>query len=271
MTQTPPVFAGRVPEQYDRYMGPIFFEQYAKDLAARLPVRPGMRVLELACGTGIVTRQLRDALPADASLVATDLNPPMIAQAATKFRSGESIEFRQADATRLAFADGAFDAVICQFGAMFFPDKAAAFREAFRVLAAGGVFLFSVWDALEKNELSLVATRAIAAFFPSNPPDFYQIPFGFHNRPEIAAMISAAGFDAVELTTVVKPAIAATAHDAAVALVEGTPMIALIAERGADPEEIVNGTARAIRERFGDHPVSTVMTAIVCTARKPAA
>jgi ubiquinone/menaquinone biosynthesis C-methylase UbiE len=140
-------FTGDIPTNYDRGMGPHLFVDYAADLARRVAAARPLRVLEIAAGTGIVTRLLRDILPVTADLVASDLNPPMLDVARQKFRAGERIEFQPADANALPFPDGAFDAVVCQFGVMFFPDKLRAFAEAFRVLKPGGRFLFSVWDA----------------------------------------------------------------------------------------------------------------------------
>jgi SAM-dependent methyltransferase len=253
------VFAGQVPETYDRFMGPIFFEPYAEDLDARLPHDPSLRVLELACGTGILTRRLRDR-----RLVATDLNPPMLARAAAKL---PDVDFRQADALHLPFDDASFDAVVCQFGAMFFPDKVAAFREARRVLAPGGVFLFNVWGSLDDNLLSKDVAGVIASFFPSNPTNFYDLPFGYHDGDAIAAALAEAGFDA-KVERVVRPSGPTSARDAAVALVQGSPIVDQIAARGGDVERITDAAEQAIRERFGD-PVQSTMTALVCTCRLP--
>jgi len=255
------LFAGDVPATYDRYMGPIFFEPYAVDLAARLPRVPELRVLELACGTGIVTRHLRGY-----RLLATDLNPPMIERAAAKL---PDVEFRQADAMHLPFDDASFDAVVCQFGAMFFPDKVAAFREAHRVLAPGGMFIFSVWGSLDDNQLTKVAADTVAGFFPDNPTNFFDTPFGYYDGGEIAAALSAAGFADAKVETVVLPSGEASARDAAVALVEGTPIIGQILERDGDVARIVDAAEGAIRERFGE-PVRSTMTALVCTATKRA-
>jgi ubiquinone/menaquinone biosynthesis C-methylase UbiE len=145
-------FVGSIPALYDRYLGPMFFHDFADAMAARLEVRPGMRVLETACGTGIVTRRLVTRLAEHGgSLVATDLNEPMLAYAATKMPGTERLEWRQADATKLSFDDRSFDAVVCQLGLMFFPDKAAGVREALRVLKPGGLFLVSVWGRLEST------------------------------------------------------------------------------------------------------------------------
>jgi SAM-dependent methyltransferase len=124
-------FIGSIPQHYDQGLGPLIFVDYAADIARRVASGHPTRVLETAAGTGIVTRKLRDALSNDARLTATDLNPPMLEVARAKFRAGEQVEFQPADATALPFADGSFDAVMCQFGIMFFPDKAKSLFRGF--------------------------------------------------------------------------------------------------------------------------------------------
>jgi ubiquinone/menaquinone biosynthesis C-methylase UbiE len=261
-------FVGSIPENYDRYMGPLKFEPYAVDLAARLPVRDGMRVLELACGTGRLTRRLRERLPADAHLTATDLNEPMIALAQTLVAgTGAAIDWQPADATSLPFADTAFDAVVCQFGLMFFPDKPAAVREARRVLVPGGRFLFSVWDALEHNELTQIAHEVILRLFPDDPPRFYDIPFGFHDPAAIRALLTDAGFGEVEITTVALTSTAPSAEDAARGLVEGTPMAGVLRARGPIViAEVRDAVAAEIAVRCGAGPTRCTMQALVVSA-----
>ena len=180
-------FSGSIPAAYDRYLGPILFQPYAEDLAARLQVAKNGSVLELACGTGILTRVLRTHLPSTVKLTATDLNEPMFRHAAAKFRKDEAVQWLQADACSLPFGDRMFDAVVCQFGIMFVPDKALAAREARRVLKPGGLFLFNVWDAMEHNELGQLAHQTIASYFDKDPPAFYEVPFSYHDQDEIKA------------------------------------------------------------------------------------
>jgi ubiquinone/menaquinone biosynthesis C-methylase UbiE len=166
-------FAGSIPEIYDRYLGPLIFEPYAADLGKRVATLHPKRVLETAAGTGIVTRELARELGRDAALLATDLNQAMLDVAKSKL-AGANVEFRQADALALGFESDMFDAVICQFGAMFFPDKVKAYREAWRVLKPGGRFVFNVWDRIERNELAEAASDAVARCFPSDPPSVPQ-------------------------------------------------------------------------------------------------
>lgn len=263
-------FVGSIPENYDLYLGPLLFEPYAADIVARLNVAEGApAVLELACGTGIVTRRLRDRLPPGARLVASDLNEAMLAYAARKFRAGEAVEWQQADVAVLPFDDESFDAVVCQFGLMFVPDKQRAAREAYRVLKPGGAFLFNVWDAIEQNELTHIAHTTISTFFAQDPPKFYEVPFSFHDPQAIKSLVTGAGFRDVELILLKLPSVSSTASEAAKGLVEGTPVISDINQRRpSDVGKIEAALAEAIAARCGDNPVRGSMQAFVCTARR---
>src|SRR4051794_3991631 len=158
MRETDRLFEGSIPETYDRYLGPLLFEPYARDLAARLAAFAPARVLETAAGTGVATRALARALPAGTTIVATDLNRPMLDLAAARLETAE-VTWQQADALALPFGDGALDDVACQFGAMFFPDRAAAYREVRRVFHPGSYFVLSVWDRIECNELAYLVSE----------------------------------------------------------------------------------------------------------------
>ena len=171
MSDTDKVFSGSISKLYETYLVPLIFEPYAADLAGRLASRPVRSVLEIAAGYGVVTRALASVLPEHVSIMATDLNQPMLDQASA-IGTRRQVEWRQADAMELPFSDGMFDAVVCQFGVMFFPDKSKAFAEARRVLRPRGVFIFNVWDRIEENELADTVTTALESLFPDDPPRF---------------------------------------------------------------------------------------------------
>lgn len=198
MLETDKVFAGSIPENYDRHMVPLIFEPYAADLARRAASLSPGAVLETAAGTGVVTRALASKLSPGASYVVTDLNQPMLDYAASRQGPDSRIRWRQADALALPFEDAAFDLVCCQFGAMFFPDRPAAYREAKRVLKPGGRFLFSVWDRIEENIFADDVTNALARIFPSDPPRFLaRTPHGYHDKDLIRRDLADAGFSGV--------------------------------------------------------------------------
>jgi len=260
-------FSGSIPAAYDRYLGPLLFQPYAEDLAARLEMKENDSVLEVACGTGILTRVLRSRLPATVKLTATDLNEPMFRNAAGKFGKEEAVRWLQADACSLPFGDRIFDAVVCQFGIMFVPDKALAAREARRVLKPGGLFLFNTWDALEHNELTQIAHETIAGYFDKDPPAFYQLPFGYHDSSEIKRTLEGAGFREIHIDVVEKVSAADRVEDAAKGLVQGTPISIAITER--DPSllpVITSGVADAIKNRFGEANIRVPMRALVISA-----
>ncbi|HSP45500.1 MAG TPA: methyltransferase domain-containing protein [Chthoniobacterales bacterium] len=260
-------FAGTIPAAYDRYLGPILFQPYAVEMAGRLDVPANGSVLEVACGTGILTRILRDHLPGSTRLVATDLNEPMMRNAAQKFSGGDAVEWQQADASNLPFGDQSFDAVVCQFGIMFVQDKPLCAREARRVLKPGGVFLFNVWDSMEHNHLGRIAHETITSFFEKDPPAFYQVPFGYHDQGEIKRLLEDAGFRDVRMEVIAKVGGASRPEDAAQGLVHGNPVAVAITER--DPSllpVITSAVAAALKKQFGKAAVRAPMRAIVVEA-----
>lgn len=237
-------FTGPVPALYDHCLGPLLFVPYARDLARRAAALRPRRVLETAAGTGIVTEALAEALP-EAEIVATDLNQAMLDVAATRGLPA-TVSFQAADAQTLPFADGSFDLVACQFGAMFFPDRAGAYGEARRVLAPGGRFLFSVWDSLERNPVSELLGDTVAALFPDDPPSFYRrVPFGYHDIARIEADLRAAGFGEIAIETISLRS-RVDARAAATGLCQGSPMGAEIEARGGDPAAAGAAAAAAL-------------------------
>ncbi len=261
------VFGGSIAKLYDTYLVPLIFEPYAADLVERLRSRPVSRLLEIAAGTGVVTRALAASLPASTEIVATDLNQAMLDQARVA-GTARSVVWRQADAMQLPFEDASFDAVVCQFGAMFFPDKAHAFAQARRVLRRGGVFIFNVWDRIEDNEFAMEVTGALAAMFPDDPPMFLaRTPHGYHDPRQIERDLAAAGFVAApRIDTVTARSRAASAQVPALAYCQGTPLRTGIEARDASRlEEATAQAAQAIARRFGDGAVDGRIQALVVT------
>lgn len=262
-------FTGSVAQLYERYMVPLIFEPYAVDLARRVAQAGPRRVLELAAGTGVVTRQLAVMLEASAEIVATDLNAAMIEEAA-RIGTARRVDWRQADAMQLPFEASSFDAVVCQFGAMFFPDRPGAFAEARRVLRPGGLFAFSAWGSIATNEFADAVTDALATVFPQDPPRFMaRTPHGYHDATRIAQELAAGGFTrAAAIDTVAFTSRSVSPGMAALAYCQGTPLRGEIEAR--DPQGLARATAAAEAElarRFGDGPIEGRIEALVVTVR----
>lgn len=263
-------FVGNIPQYYDQGLGPMIFVDYAAETARRVAEWKPMRVLETAAGSGIVTRALRDALPVGAHLTATDLNPPMLDVARAKFRPGEKVAFQPADAQALPFADESFDAVVCQFGVMFYPDKAKSYRETHRVLASGGRYLLSVWDSHRYNPFGRIGQEITASFFQANPPQFYMVPFSCHQVDPIKEALIAAGFTDINASVVALEKTIPNAATFARAMVYGNPLLDQIRERGGvDPDKVVEAILRELHREFGADPGRMPLQAILISARKP--
>jgi SAM-dependent methyltransferase len=262
-------FVGDIPQHYDTSLGPIIFADYADDIAGRAAAFRPHRVLETAAGTGIVTRRLRDALPSGTSLTATDFNAPMLDIARTKFGSADQIDFQTADATQLPFAADSFDAVVCQFGLMFFPDKDKAHREAHRVLAPGGVYLFSVWDRPDYNPFARIAQEIVGRFFPVDPPQFYTVPFSCAQIDPIKESLIDAGFSDITVSVLRLEKEIPDTEAFARGLVYGNPLAEQIRSRqGVEPEQVFDAILQELRRAFGDKPGRMPLQAIVFSARK---
>ena len=267
--KTDRVFQGSIPALYDRYLGPMIFSPYADNLAARLVDLRHGRVLETAAGTGVVTRALVSALPEGVSIVATDLNQPMLDHASSQL-SSERVTWRQADAQMLPLSDGTFDVVACQFGVMFFPDKPRAFAEAFHVLKPGGRFLFSVWDRIEENEFADAVVRSLTAVFPHNLPMFLaHTPHGHHEAAPLEAQLRTAGFGATSVESITRESRAPDALSVAIGFCQGTPMRTEIEAHGAEALAAATQVAAgAIAPRYGSGPVTGQIRANVITATR---
>lgn len=244
-------FSGAIPENYDRYLGPLQFGPFARELATLLPADPGGDVLEIACGTGLVTREVRRALVPSRNLVATDLNKPMLDYARSKV-SLPGIDWREADGTNLPFREGEFSAVVSGFGLMFMPDKPKATSEARRVLRAGGVFLFSTWDRIEENTCSRVYAEAIEALFPGDEEMHFRLPWSMHDDAQLRKLLAGGGFSSVEIERRRIPIEPFIPRDIATGQVRGTPRGLLLEKRGMTMDAAIDRVALALEKVRGN-------------------
>ena len=268
MSNSSSSFVGDIPEHYESGLGPNIFVDYAEMLSDLCCNVDAKNVIELAAGTGILSRVLRNKLPANSQLIVTDLNQPMLDVAKSKFSEEENVEFRVANAMDLPFGDDAFDLIVCQFGVMFFPDKPVSYREAARVLKPGGRYVFNVWSAMSENPFAIMAQDVGTKFFPDDPPGFYRVPFHYGNPEEVQADLESGGWSEVEHETIQLNKTIANPEAFAAALVYGNPLIDEIRERGGvDPREVVSEMQSALRATFGSSGMTMPLSATTFDCR----
>jgi SAM-dependent methyltransferase len=268
MAHAPADFSGSIPEFYDRIMGPAHFDTFGAELARRLPATPPGDVLEIACGTGCVTRYLRERLSTELKVVASDISAAMLGFARRKLEGVQGIEWREADACKLPFGDAVFGAVVCAFGVMFVPDKAACFREARRVLRNGGALLFDVWDGIENNPHGRVAAEVIEGLLPDDPAArFGSIPYHFNDRAAIGRLLEGAAFVVERIDTVRIKCRAPSAREFATGQLRGTPRSLILQERGIPVDGVIEKVAAALARAGGAEPFRYTAQALVVEAR----
>lgn len=254
------------PQYYEDLLGPVQFGPFAVELAQRLPPDVHGPVLEIACGTGLVTRELRRRLDPTVQLVATDLSPAMLEFARAKCGALPGIDWREADAMSLPFEAGAFDAVASGFGIMFPPDPLAALKEARRVLHGGGTLLASVWDRIEENPHALVNAQVVESLFPDDPQMKFRTPYALADTAQLRRLLEAAGFADIRIEVLRKPIAGIDAHQLATGQIRGTPRSALIAQKGMDLDVVIGKIAAALRQAGGD-PYSGHAQGLIVVAR----
>jgi len=249
MSNLQTTFAGSIPEYYDNCLGPAWFDGMGKELADLMPANPGGPLLEIACGTGLVTRRLRERLDPSVRMVASDFSKPMLDYARGKV--GErGIEWREADAANLPFGDGEFGAVVCSFGVMFVPDRRAVFSEARRVLKDDGIFIFSVWDRIENNPCARVLAEVIEGLFPEDPEMRFRLPWEMHDPALLRKLLGDARFDVTRIETKRLPIDGVSARTIATGGLRGTPRVNLLEKRGVVLDEVID-KATAELEKIG--------------------
>ena len=262
-------FAGTVPANYEKYLGPILFEPYALDMVERLKSRKLKNVLELACGTGRVTAHLVNLLAEGGKLIATDINGDMISVAKEKVSSNK-IEWQVADAQQLLFDDESFDHIICQYGVMFFPDKLKAFKEALRVLQQEGMYIFNTWDEMEFNPRTTIIRSIMEEMFITDAPDFLKKgPYSFYNKNEIKNLLQEAGFKNIEIETVKKTSSYNDEDEFINGFIEGSPLSAFVKDKPEDVKtELKKRVRNALKEQDKYYGKQVPLQALVCTAFK---
>ncbi len=267
MTASFTTLPGSIAEQYDSKLGPVFFEPYAWDLAARIP-SGASRVLEIAAGTGIASRALLSALLPTAHLTVTDLQPAMLDLATAKVGQDARVELRQADALALPFAEHEFDLVVCQFGVMFFADALAGLREIRRVLTPDGTFLMSTWGALADNPIDRIAFEEVSRALPGDAPPSLTTPFSMDDPELVTSLLHEAGFSYVRSAVAELIGESPSAHAAAMGLLCGSPVLVELQDRGIDdPRRLADAVAARLAREGGFAPMRLPMRAVVFTAQ----
>ena len=261
-------FSGSIPKHYEQYTGPMFFEPYAIEVCKRIDFPSIQFALELASGTGRVTRHLREHIPVTSKLVASDISPDMLAVAKEKLKTFD-IDWRIIDAQQLPFADNSINLLVCCFGYMFVADKSKAFAEAYRVLRPGGMLLFATWDKLELNGASHVYRKAAKKYLQDPLPESYNLPFSMNDESLIKSMLQGTGFSRISIERVSKVALCQTAKEAAEGMVQGGTIYNEIMKRNpAWVEEIKLTVEKELAEKFGAAPMVAPMSAIISQATK---
>ena len=268
MVDTSATFTGSIPQYYDSCFGPAYLDAILLDLAQRLPAKPPGDVLEIACGTGLLTRRVRERLDPTVRLVATDLSIAMLDYARAKLGTSNNLEWREADAAKLPLRDGEFGAVVCSFGFMFAPDKSVAFSEAHRVLKKGGILLFNVWDRIEENPHILANAEVVEGLFPGDQEMRFRMPYEMYDPALLRGLLAKAQFGDVKIEKKQVPITGASARTIATGQIRGTPRSLLIEKRGVPLDDVIDKVTVALAKIGGADPYRGVAKSIVVEARR---
>ena len=184
-------------ESYENYMVPSLFAPWASYLVQSANPQPGERVLDVACGTGIVARRIAPHVGSQGGVIGLDLNPDMLSVGrAAAEREGLAIGWRVGPAEQLQFPDGSFDLVVCQFGLMFFADRHTALTEMHRILRTGGRVVVSVWQGLDRHPFYLTLHEVSKQHLGKSS---VQAVFSLGDSDELSRLLAEAGFQQVEI------------------------------------------------------------------------
>lgn len=263
------VFNGSVAQNYDDCLGPFVFEPFALDLLERIDTTKTGAVLELACGTGRVTKHLTEKLPVTSIVMATDLNAGMIAVAKEKVLS-PAVKWATVDMTNIPFDENNFDLIVCQFGLMFAPDKLKALIEIRRVLKEGGKLIFNTWDSIENNKIWQTTNDIVNSFLSDAPTTIFKDgPFAMHDEKAVLQLLEQAGFNNSSVASVNKTGQISTAALAAKGFIQGLPVLNTIREKiPASLPAILKAVEKEYVQQFSDQPLKAALQAWVFEATK---
>jgi ubiquinone/menaquinone biosynthesis C-methylase UbiE len=253
---------------YDNFFGPLFFEPFALEVAKRIASLPVSIVVEIAAGTGRVSRHIRENIPPTAKLIATDISDEMLSVGKNKLAHLD-IEWQIMDAQALSFNDSSIDLVVCCFGYMFVPDKHKAFAEVYRVLKPGGHFLFTTWDKLENNAASFCSVSVATKYLAEPLPESSYLATSMSDAAMITQLAHDAGFEKISVEKLQLLSVSETAKNAALGFIEGASIYGTIKKRNPEKiEEIKIELEKEFASKFGTAPMIAPISALMCQARK---
>jgi len=266
-TEDPALDPPEAVSHYDEFFGPLYFEPYAVEVARRIDPAGVSTALEIAAGTGRVTRHLRQLIQPSAKLIASDVDDDMLAVAKRKLGHLD-IDWQHIDARELPFDDNSIDLVVCCFGYMFVPDKAKAFAEVYRVLKPQGQFIFTTWDRLENNGASYISRSIAEKYFEGPLPASYNAATSMSDESVIRPLLQHAGFAKSTIEKVGLSGVCTSAKEAADGLVHGGMYEEIRKRNPAVIDEIKFKVEKQLADKFGEAPMVAPMSALICRAGK---
>lgn len=260
-------YGGNAPQNYERYFVPSIGAPLANDLIDIAALRPGERVLDVACGTGVVARLAAQRVGAAGTVAGLDVNPGMLAVASSVTPSDLSIEWHEASAESIPLSDESFDVVLCQMGLQFVPDKHAALREMYRVLAAGGRLILNMPGPTPR--LFAIMEEALAHHIGAQAAGFVNQVFSLHDTDELRDLIDSAGFRDVTVQANIKQLHLPPPEQFLWQYVYSTPLVGALAKVDDERRRALERDVVAEWQEFvKDHALVFQARIIIATARK---
>ena len=258
-------------EAYERYIVSAWMGEWAEALVDSAGIEPGARLLDVACGTGVVARKAAPLVGPGSRIVGLDNNEGMI-RAAKHFANRDGmndLEWRQGDAAAMSFDDGEFDTVLCQQGLQFFPDPTEALKEMGRVLAPGGTLAISVWRSLDRNPYFKILADVIESRLGKQSAAVFHASFSLGNREEVRSLLGDAGFCDIRIRLEVKVARYPSVDEFLPGYLSAIPIAAEIAAMNeADRAEVLRSVTVLLHDYIDDDGLAAPVECHMVTARK---